>query len=209
MRIYSPSGKRLYLNKAECDRFMVAVRREKNRDAVIFCMLLHYTGARPTELRELTVDSVDVDAGDIRLRSIKKAKLDRHGNEKAAEYRAVPIPDDVMDKVVIALDIRARQEKRGKELLWPSVEDPTKPVNARTVYRWVKKVMADAGITGERATSKGLRHGFAVSHVLNGVPLHMIADLMGHSSTETTEIYLRVIDGEKRDMVLNTWKNNA
>jgi len=37
------------------------------------------------------------------------------------------------------------------------------------------------------------------------VPLHIIADLMGHSSTETTEVDLRVIDGEKRKMVLDTW----
>jgi len=67
MRIYSPTGGRLCLNKAERDRFMDAVRRETNRDAVIFCTLLHYTGARPTELRELTIDCVEVDTGDIRL----------------------------------------------------------------------------------------------------------------------------------------------
>ena len=207
MRIYSPTGGRLYLNKAERDQFMSAVRRETNRDAVIFCTLLHYTGARPTELRELTIDRVEVDTGDIRLRSIKKAATDKHGNPKPAEYRTVPIPSEVMDLVVLAFDIRSKQKKGGKALLWPSSDDPKKPVNARTVYRWVKKIMADAGIVGEQATSKGLRHGFAVSHVLNNVPLHIIADLLGHSSTETTECYLRVIDGEKRNMVLNTWKN--
>jgi len=157
MRIYSPTGGRLYLNKAERDRFMDAVRRETNRDAVIFCTLLHYTGARPTELRELTIDRVEVDTGDIRLRSIKKATTDKHGNPKPAEYRTVPIPDDVMDKVVIALDIRAKKKKGSKALLWPSSDDPSKPVNESTVYRWVKKIMDDAGIVGEQATSKGLR----------------------------------------------------
>ena len=95
MRIYSPSGERLYLNKAERKRFMQAVRNEANIDAVVFCTLLHYTGARPTELRELTVDRVRVDDGDIRLRTIKKAATDKHGNPKAAEYRTVPIPQEV------------------------------------------------------------------------------------------------------------------
>ena len=209
MRIYSPSGERLYLNKAERKRFMQAVRNEANIDAVVFCTLLHYTGARPTELRELTVDRVRVDDGDIRLRTIKKAATDKHGNPKAAEYRTVPIPQEVMDLVSVSFKIRARQKKGGTELLWPSADDPKKPINARTVYRWVKKGMEEAGIVGAMATSKGLRHGFAVSHVMNRVPLHVVADLLGHSSEETTAIYTRVFDGEKRNMVLNTWKNNS
>lgn len=42
--------------------------------------------------------------------------------------------------------------------------------------------------------------------VLNGVPLVTIKDLMGHTSTQTTEIYLQVMGGEKKDLVLNAWK---
>ena len=66
--------------------------------------------------------------------------------------------------------------------------------------------MIAAGITGKKASSEGLRHGFGVHMVLNGVPLVMIKDLMGHTSTQTTEIYLQVMGGEKKDMMLNTWK---
>jgi len=51
-------------------------------------------------------------------------------------------------------------------------------------------------------------HGFGVAMVTseNPLPLHILADLMGHSSTATTEIYTRVLAGEKQKMVLNAWK---
>ena len=42
----------------------------------------------------------------------------------------------------------------------------------------------------------------------NPVPLHILDDLMGHSSTATTEISTRVIGGEKQKMVLRVWENN-
>ncbi|WP_170132127.1 tyrosine-type recombinase/integrase [Arenicella xantha] len=208
MRIFSPSGEPLYLNADERERFLAAVRKDTDRNAVIFGTLLHYTGARPTELRELTVDRVNVDESIINLRTIKKRRVDKKGNLKQAQFRSIPIPEEVMNLVVLAFDILAKQKKGRNALLWPSDDNPKIPVNESTVYRWVKRNMVSAGITGKKATSKGLRHGFGVHMVLNGVPLVMIKDLMGHTSTQTTEIYLQVMGGEKKEMVLNTWKNN-
>jgi len=40
----------------------------------------------------------------------------------------------------------------------------------------------------------------------NPLPLHIVADLMGHSSTATTEIYTRAIAGEKQKMVMKAWE---
>lgn len=206
MRIFSPQGEPLYLNADERGRFLSAVRKDTDRNAVIFGTLLHYTGARPTELRELTVDRVNVDESVIVLRTIKKRKTDRRGQRKQDQFRVVPIPENIMNLVVLAFDILAKQRKGRNALLWPSADDPKKPVNESTVYRWVKRNMVAAGIVGKKASSKGLRHGFGVHMVLNGVPLVMIKDLMGHTSTQTTEIYLQVMGGDKRDMILNTWE---
>lgn len=207
MRIYSPDGEPLYLNAPERTRFLEAARKDVDRNAVLFCTLLAYTGARPTELRELTADRVVVDESLIRLRSIKKRRTDRKGRVKQAHYRDVPIPDDIMNLVVLGFDILAKQRKASNSLLWPSPDHPKKPVNESTVYRWVKRNMDAAGITGKKASSKGLRHGFGVQMVLAGVPLVTIRDLMGHTSTTTTEIYLQVMGGEKRDLVLGAWES--
>ena len=65
--------------------------------------------------------------------------------------------------------------------------------------------MEAANITGKKASAKGLRHAYAVNRLLGGVPLVTVKDLMGHTSIQTTEIYLQVMGGEKKDLVLSTW----
>ncbi len=55
--------------------------------------------------------------------------------------------------------------------------------------------------------SKGITAYFGVAMVTGEkpLPLHILTDLMGHSSTATTKIYTWVIGGEKQKMVLRVW----
>jgi site-specific recombinase XerD len=76
----------------------------------------------------------------------------------------------------------------------------------KTGYRIVKQVMEAAGIKGVPACPKGLRHGFGVACVEANIPLPTIAKWMGHSSIETTAIYLNVIGKEERGLARRTWK---
>lgn len=43
-------------------------------------------------------------------------------------------------------------------------------------------------------TFHGLRHSFATHSIENGVPLHVVKDLLGHHSLKTTEVYLHISD---------------
>ncbi len=76
-----------------------------------------------------------------------------------------------------------------------------------TARREVKKVMERAGIVGPHATSKGLRHGFAIAMLEGGAPITLARDLLGHSDIKTTEIYLTVVGQEKRNIIMNAWAN--
>ncbi len=70
------------------------------------------------------------------------------------------------------------------------------------------------GITGRdqleysQATGKGLRHAFGIAMVSGSkpLPIHILAQIMGHSSTKTTEIYLQFIGEEKPRLVLSAWE---
>lgn len=75
-----------------------------------------------------------------------------------------------------------------------------------TAYRLVKRVMDRAKIVGKQATGKGLRHGFGVAMVTARKPIHVLAQLMGHSDSKTTEIYLQVVGEEQRQMVTDAWE---
>lgn len=59
----------------------------------------------------------------------------------------------------------------------------------------------------QASDGEGLCHSFGVAMVTanNPVPLHVLAELMGHSDTKTTEIYLQVVGEEKRQMVVDAW----
>ena len=60
---------------------------------------------------------------------------------------------------------------------------------------------------GPQASAKGLRHGFGIA-MLSGdrpLPLNVLRDLLGHTDTKTTEIYLQAIGQERRNLVMQAW----
>lgn len=66
--------------------------------------------------------------------------------------------------------------------------------------------MLRAGITAESAaTAKGLRHGFGVAGVTNGVPLNMVQKWLGHTDIATTAIYANAIGEEERKIAERMW----
>ncbi len=201
MRLFSPSGERLYLNARERLKFLAAAE-EKDPKPRMFCHVLHYTGCRPSEALELAPGRVLIEEQALVFRSLKKRKEDYLGRLKQPQYRTVPVPAVMINYLDIAFGIRATQ-KNGKVInshLWA--------MSRSTAYRLVKRVMKRAGIEGRQATSKGLRHGFGVAMVTatKPLPIHVLSDLMGHSDSKTTEIYLQVVGEEKSRMVAEAWE---
>ncbi len=135
------------------------------------------------------------------LRSLKKRKTDAKGRIKQPKYRAVPVPTAFLESFDLAFGIR-QIHKRGKGLETP-IWDMSRP----TANHVIKRVMKCAGITGPQATGKGLRRGFGVAMVTveKRVPIHVLAELMGHSDSKATEIYLQVVGEEKHKLVLDAW----
>ncbi len=199
MRLYSPDGDRLYLTAAERKAFIAAAGAESPEDR-LFCYVLHDTGCRPSEALALTADRVRVDTASITFRSLKKRATDRQGRTKQPQYRAVPVPERLIDQLDLVFDVRRVQgTAAGGARLW-SMSRPT-------AYRLIKRVMDRAGIEGKQATGKGLRHGYGVAMVTAArpLPIHVLAKAMGHSSTKTTEIYLQVIGQEERELFAGAW----
>ena len=202
MRLFSPAGERLYLTTEERKRFLTSAN-EEDRAERLFCQLLHYTGCRPSEALELPPGQVLIDEQCIVFRCLKKRKKDGKGRIKQPEYRSVPIPRSLIEGLDLFFDIRNRQRKQQR------LKEPLFPWSRPTAYRLVKRVMDRAKINGKRATGKGLRHAFGIAMASGSkpLPIHLLAEIMGHTSTKTTEVYLKFVGDEKRQLVLDAWEN--
>jgi len=200
MRLFSGQGERLYLTAGERGRFLDAALDE-DRENRVFCSVLHFTGARPSEVLEITPDRISLGEKVIVLRTLKKRKYDKQGNIKLPQYRSIPVPNKLIDDLDLVFDLR-RIIKIGKD-----THTPLWSMNRSTAWRMVKRVMKNANIEGKQATSKGLRHGFGIA-MLSGekpAPLNIVRDLMGHSDSKITEIYLQAVGDEKRKLVMQAW----
>lgn len=202
MRLFGPDGERLYLTTQERQRFLAALDEERPMDR-LFCHVLHYSGCRPSEALELVPRRILIEEKALVFRSLKKRKQDAKGRIKQPQYRTVPVPEMLIENLDLVYGIRALQ-KKGKGL-----DIPLWTMSRPTAYRLVKRVMDRAGIVGKQATGKGLRHGFGVAMVTakKPLPIHVLSQLMGHTDTKTTEIYLQVVDEEKRKLVIEAWED--
>ena len=198
MRLYNQHNERLYLNAEERARF---IRAASDQPAHIrtFCFTLLYTGCRLSEARELTTQSLQTAEQRIAIRSLKKR--DQH------HIREIPIPpalcESLNELATLARKLEHTQNQNNTTWLWQS-SDGNK-IDRITAYRWVKVVMADAGITGPQACPKGLRHSYAIHAIRCGIQLNMLQKWMGHADIKTTAIYANAVGAEELEIAGRMW----
>ncbi|WP_417519715.1 tyrosine-type recombinase/integrase [Minwuia sp.] len=192
MRLYDRRKRRLYINAAERARF-IAAARGADPHVGSFCMVLLHTGCRISEALELTPASLQLRARVISFRTLKK----RHRHE----MREVPIPAVLADLLAATHGIGGAGTPSG-EPLW---RHRGRALNRSTGYRWIKAVMAEAGIEGAQASPKGLRHGYGVHAIRRSVPLNMLSKWMGHAALSTTAIYTNASGREEQEIAERMW----
>jgi integrase/recombinase XerD len=188
--LYSPAGRK-YLNARERRRFLASADRMPAKIR-LFCLVLARSGGRISETLALTAAAIDLDGGVARLETLKR--------RRRGITREVPLPTSLLQDISREFDLRARQLDptlaRARLWRWSRV----------TGWRYVKAVMAAAGITGPAAMPKGLRHAFGVSAFQALVPPHLVQRWLGHASLRTTAIYADVSGPEERAFAAAMWR---
>lgn len=70
-------------------------------------------------------------------------------------------------------------------------KDPTKPLNRKNAYYYIKKAMIEAGFGDYYPHAE--RHGYATDLLRNGADMSHVRRMMGHSSITTTQIYEHLV----------------
>lgn len=201
-RSVKPPGSYKRLPKAlsftEIEQLLAAVGVESSSDISVLMMrdqalleLLYGTGARISELMDLTLDDVSTLSKDLPILRLRG---------KGDKERLVPVGSHALS----ALDrylVRAR----------PALASKTRPesavfLNARggklsrqSAWTILQEAASRAGLAG-KVSPHTMRHSFATHLLENGADVRVVQELLGHASVTTTQIYTLVTVDQLREV---------
>ena len=157
------------LRRAEYEKLVATARREKKTRLTLMMETICSTGIRVSELAFVTVEAVRAGRAELMLkgkcrRILFPAALVRKLSRYAAERRIARGP--------------IFTDKSGS------------PVSRHRVWYEMKKLCARAGVAASKVFPHNLRHLFARTFYALERDLSKLADLLGHSSVETTRLYI-------------------
>lgn len=168
-----------HLSDEEEDALVAAVNATGTlRDQVIIVLLLH-TGLRSQELCSLTRQQVHLGKRNGTLRIVGKRK----------KVREVPLNTtarSILSQYLETLPLKC-------QFLFPS-EKTHRALTGRALGHLVTKYATQAQVTDLSPHDLRHRFGYRMAEV---VPLHRLAQIMGHDSLDTTMLYIR---GTKQDL---------
>ena len=137
--------------------------------------LLYSSGIRSTELLNLSEGLFNFNEREFKV--VGKNERVVFYSKNAAE---------ILEKYLVAKKNKFGEEYRKDILFVNSSEDR---LSDRSLRRIIDRVVKKAGILKE-LSPHSLRHSFGAYMVHKGMNLHYLQELMGHSSMESTKLYL-------------------
>lgn len=179
-QIYRPEEKEL--TKAEYIRLLSAAKQNKNQRLNLLIQTICSTGIRVGELQFITVEAAKCGEAVVSLKGkTRKVFLVKELKRKLLRYAA-----------------------EQKILSGPVfITRSGKPVNRTNVWREMKNLCAQAGVNPSKVFPHNLRHLFARTFYRMEKDIAVLADILGHSSINTTRIYIITTGDEHRRRMEN------
>lgn len=162
------------------------------RDYAIF-MVACRLGLRASDIARLGFDNLDWVANKIHL-----------FQEKTGKEVVLPLTKPVGEALVQYIRY-GRSKLAAFNTVFCTVTEPCRSMNTESINSVVRRIMKNAGIriNGRHFGPHSLRHSLASRMLLNGTPLPIISETLGHSSTQTTMAYLRIDERQLRECTLD------
>lgn len=159
------------------------------RDKLIIALML-FNGLRTCEVERININDVGTREGVPVVYLQRKGKVDKNDiavlHEKAIEYFEDYVSERDFD-CKEPLFISHRDCDRGKVLR----------LNRQSIARMVKKRLRKIGIDDKKISAHSLRHTFGSLLIEQNVDMEDVRELMGHSSTTVTKIYVELVQQRK------------
>ena len=163
------------LSLAEYRRLYAAARSRRDQRLALILETLCATGIRVSELAAITIEAAQNGRAEIRL----KGKI-----------RLILLPHRLCQKLLRYA--RARHLSAGAVFRRASGQ----PLSRQQVWRMMKDLADAAGVAAEKVFPHNLRRLFAITYYSATHDIVRLADVLGHSSVETTRLYLLTTSDE-------------
>lgn len=179
-QVFCPEEKEL--TKTEYARLCKTAKRKKNKRLNLILQTICGTGIRVSELQFITVEAVKNGEAIVNCK---------------AETRAVFIVKELKQKL---LRYAAEQNIKSGMIF---VTRTGKPISRTNIWREMKDLCEEANVNPKKVFPHNLRHLFA--RVFYGIEkdIAKLADILGHSSINTTRIYIISTGTEHRKRMEN------
>lgn len=156
------------LTKTEYERLLVAAKQKKNERLYYLMQTICSSGIRVSELSAITIEAV----------KNRKANINCKG-----KMRVVILPKDLCKM----LTEYAKVQKITSGPVF--ITKTGKPLDRSTIWKMMKALCESAGVDREKVFPHNLRHLFARTYYSIQKDIVRLADILGHSSVNTTRIY--------------------
>ena len=156
------------LTKADYERLLMAAKNKKNDRLYYLMQTIGSTGLRISELKYVTCEAVNTGQATINC----KGKI-----------RQVFLPKQLCK--MLKAYINQHHIKSGSVFITKS----DNPLDRITVWKMLKNLCNSAGVAKSKVFPHNFRHLFAKTFYSLRKDIVRLADILGHSSIETTRIY--------------------
>lgn len=177
-RVFAATEKEL--TRQEYQRLVQAAEQLGKQKLSLLLQLMAATGLRVSEIKYITSEAVSQGQAEINM----KGKI-----------RVILLPNKLCRK--LQKYIRAKKITAGAVFLTRG----GKPMDRRAIWAQMKQLCKAAEVTPEKVFPHNLRHLFARTFYKVQQDIVKLADLLGHSSVETTRIYLLSSGMEHRQVL--------
>lgn len=164
------------MTKKDYERLVSTAERTGRRRLALVMETICSTGIRVSEVKYLTVEAVREGRAEIAM----KGKI-----------RTILLPSRLRAKL---LKYAKQQNIRTGAVF---ITSGGRAVGRKQIWAEMKRLCRTAGVNKERVYPHNLRHLFARTFYRVSRDLSKLADLLGHSSIDTTRIYLQTTEKEQ------------
>ena len=156
------------LTKDEYERLLTAAKAKSNQRLYLLMQTICSTGIRVSELRFITVEAINRGRSEINCKGKRRCAF---------------LPTELCK--ILKEYVKEQKIKSGAVF----VSKNGNPLDRSNIWSDMKKLCKEAGVSEKKVFPHNLRHLFARTYYTLQKDIVRLADILGHSSVNTTRIY--------------------